>query len=199
MPNNQPARHAEVCGPWQILWPHGSFGGSGEPPADQIQVEICTGLSCRVANRLSVGRPRPGFTAKSSQSAKNSPSCRPRPEAFGCAALRSGLQQRSRQAACVGPGWLLHHLQVTQGEFDNRSRTYSSLECHLNSWLRSAQGVTARMIVKRSQGFCLFNPDRSVYRNLSVRVGISLDCLVRPGCPGGHFSRHTHRCYDCSS
>jgi hypothetical protein len=143
MPSNQHARHAEVCGPWQILWPHGSFGGIVEQPADQIQVEIRTGLSCRPANRLSAGGPRPRFTAKSPQSAKNGPSCRLEPASRNSVDLGLGSQQRSRQAACVGPDRLLHNSQVTQGEFDNKSRIYSSLECHLNSWLRSAQGVTA--------------------------------------------------------
>ncbi len=143
MLSNQHARHAEVCGPWQILWPHGSFGGSGEQPADQIQVEIRTGLSCRPANRLSAGGPRPRFTAESPQSAKNSPSCRLRPEGLGCTAQRSGRQQRSRQAACVGPGWLLHNSQVTQERICLQVQDLLFIKCHLNSGLRSAQGVTA--------------------------------------------------------
>jgi len=122
MLSNQHARHAKVCGPWQTLWPRGSFGGSGEQPADQIQVEIRRGLSYRLANKLRGDRPRPGFAAKSPQSAKNSPSCRLEPATSTC--CRSSDHARP-------PAWSQAGCCTTRRshkrEFVNRSKIYFSL------------------------------------------------------------------------
>ena len=77
-------------------------------------------------------------------------------------------------------------------EFVNRSRTYSPLECHLNSWLRSAQGATSLSNRQKKSRVLLIRPGHQFLNQPEGSSQPDPDRLLHIGsCPSGSASART--------